>query len=134
MRRFIWMASSILALTTGCSGFAPRCTTDADCSATSYCNSAAQACFIRDTGASVPIIDTVTVSGTGVTVVGTAPASSTVGVFTNATCVGTPAGTGTAGASGSFSIVAIAPTTGTVYATAEGADFASVCSGGKSYP
>jgi hypothetical protein len=130
-----WLGTS-LALTAGCGGFAPMCTADSDCAATSYCNTAAQACFVRSTGAAVPVIDAVVVGPTAgeVTVTGTAPAQSTVAVFTNAQCTGAPAGTSAADGSGNFSVAATAPSTGTVYATSESTQVGSVCSSGKTYP
>jgi hypothetical protein len=139
MRSSIWMGwltASLLALAAACSGFAPQCTSDAQCAVTSYCNPSAQACFGRSGGAAVPVIDTVTV-GPGanqITVAGTATATWTVSLFTNATCSGSPAGTGVADASGSFSVQGAAPATGTVYATAEGDTGGSICSQGKTYP
>lgn len=131
-----WLATTVVAFSAGCSGFAPQCTSDADCAATSYCNLAAQACFVRSAGSAIPVIDTVTAGTTpgSITVNGTAQAGWTVAIFTNATCSGTPAGTGTAASSGSFSVQAMAPATGTVYATAEGDSGGSICSQGKTYP
>ena len=129
-------AASLLACTAACSGFSPQCTSDTDCAATSYCNPTAQACFGRSSGAAIPVIDTVAV-GPGaneITVTGTATATWTVFLFTNATCSGTPAGTGSVDSSGSFSVQGMAPPTGTVYATAEGGSGGSICSLGKTYP
>jgi hypothetical protein len=139
MRSSIWMGwltASLLALAAACSGFAPQCTSDAQCAATSYCNPTAQACFGRSGGAAIPVIDTVTVGTVAnqITVAGTATATWTVNVFTNATCSGSPAGTGVAGSSGTFSVQGTAPATGTVYATAEGDGGGSICSQGKTYP
>ncbi len=130
-----WLAAS-LALAAGCGGFEAKCSTDADCAAASYCNTAAQACFDRSTGAAVPVIDAVVVGTTAgqVTVTGTAPALSTVSVFTNAQCQGAPAGTASADGSGNFSVSATAPASGTVYATSESTEVGSVCSLGKTYP
>jgi hypothetical protein len=134
MRNFPWLATTLLVLTVGCSGFAPQCSTDADCAATSYCNLVAKACFVRSAGSAIPVIDTVTVGAGTITVGGTAQATWTVNIFTNATCSGTPAGTGTADSSGNYSIQATAPATGTAYATAEGDGGGSICSTGKAYP
>jgi hypothetical protein len=130
-----WLATS-LALTAGCSGFSPQCTADSDCAATSYCNSAAQACFVRSGGAAIPVIDAV-VEGPGagiVTVTGTAPVQSKVSVFTDALCAGTVAGTASADGAGNYSVAATAPASGTVYATAESTAVGSTCSLGKTYP
>lgn len=139
MRSSIWMGwltASLLALAGACSGFSPQCTSDAQCAATSYCNPTAQACFGRSGGAAVPVIDTVSV-GPGanqITVAGTATATWTVSLFTNATCSGSPAGSGVVDSSGNFSVPGTAPATGTVYATAEGDTGGSICSQGKTYP
>ena len=125
-----------LSLGAGCSGFSPACTSDADCATTSYCNPAAQACFVRSAGAAIPVIDAVAAGTTAgqITVTGTAPVQSTVAIFTNAQCQGTPAGMGPANGSGDFSVSATAPSSGTVYATAEGTNVGSICSQGKTYP
>lgn len=131
-----WLVITLLALTAGCSGFSPACTTDGDCAATSYCNLSAQACFVRSAGSAIPVIDAVTVGpGAGVvTVAGTAQATWTVRIFTNATCSGSAAGSGAADSAGSFSVQAMAPATGSAYATAEGDTGGSICSLGKAYP
>jgi hypothetical protein len=132
----VWLATSILAFTAGCSGFAPQCSTDADCAVTSYCNPDALACFGRSAGAVVPVLDAVSVGpGAGtITVAGTAQATWTVNIFTNATCSGAAAGSGTADSSGNFSIPAMAPATGTAFANAESASGGALCSLGKTYP
>jgi len=120
----------------GCGGFATQCMSDSDCPATAYCNPSALACFVRSGGSAVPVIVSIVVGAapTQVTVNGTAPANSTVRVYSNATCTGTPVGTGTANASAAFSVAATVPASGTLYATAESSAVGSVCSTGVAYP
>jgi hypothetical protein len=133
-----WIRSGIVvvvAVAAGCSGFSQQCTVDSDCnSASLYCNSAAQACFVRSGGDNVPIIDSAPVTGNQISISGTAPALATVFIFTDSQCVGPVLVSGPADSAGAFTLTATVPSsTGNLYATAESASLGSICSGAFPY-
>jgi len=130
--------AGLVALLVGCGGFSHACSRDSDCPPLSYCNLVLAACFGSPGPPAVPVILSVD-AGTGpsqLLIAGTAPAQSTVSIFTDSSCRAAPLVSGEATASGDggvFSLQATAPTSGTLYASAVEASVESACSAGFSY-